>query len=412
MQEEEISVHILVINSGSSSVKFSIFAADGHETRSVYEGEASGLGTPEPKLRFEDASDADRTGGRTLKSGDGTEEASHAISDLVTQAGMPAVDAVGYRVVHTGPNVQQHARVTPELLADLRKAIEFAPLHEPAAIQIIEEMQRRFPSVPHFACFDTVFHETMPEEAKTYALPEEVRKQGVRRYGFHGLSCESIVAQLREADGRGELTFPRRLIVAHLGSGCSVTAIVEGKSIDTTMGLTPDGGVVMGTRPGDLDPGVVLYLLRQQTEDREQAVAAVEAMLNREAGMHALSGMPNDVKRVRAAAAGGYKRARLALAVFTRSVTKAIGGYVALMGGVDAVVFTGGIGEHDAASRREIVAGMGPFGVQLDERRNGAEEKGLRGVGADGGGVCVYVVPAEEDLTIAKHVFAMARERL
>ena len=411
MEQTEDSVHILVINSGSSSVKFSIFLADGRETRSLYEGEASGLGTPEPKLRFEDVSGADQTGGRVLRGGDGTPEASHAIADLVSQAGMPRVDAVGYRVVHTGPDLEQHARVTPELMEKLRKAVEFAPLHEPAAIKIIEEMQGRFPSVPHFACFDTVFHETMPEEAKTYALPGDVRKKGVRRYGFHGLSCESVVAQLREAEGRGEVVFPRRLVVAHLGSGCSVTAIVDGKSVDTTMGLTPDGGVVMGTRPGDLDPGVVLYLLRQQTGNCERAIATVEAMLNREAGMHALSGMANDVKRVRAAAADGDARASLALAVFTRSVTKAVGGYVALMGGVDAVVFTGGIGEHDAASRREIVSGMGAFGVALEEQRNVAEGKGLRRLSSEGVSASVYVVPAEEDLMIARHVFALDCEK-
>ncbi len=405
-------MHILVINSGSSSVKFSIFAADDDETRSLYEGEAGGLGTPEATLRFADASGTDRTAGRRLRPGAETGEASHAIADLVTRAGMPGVDAVGYRVVHTGPRVQQHGRVTPELLEELRKAVEFAPLHEPPAIRIIEEMQGRFPSVPHFACFDTVFHETMPEEAKTYGLPDAVRERGVRRYGFHGLSCESVVAQLREAGGRGELVFPARLIVAHLGSGCSVTAIQDGESVDTSMGLTPDGGVVMGTRPGDLDPGVVLYLLRQQRGDREQAVAAVEVMLNRDAGMHALSGLPNDVKRVRAAAKGGDVRARLALAVFTRSVTKAIGGYVALIGGVDAVVFTGGIGEHDAASRREIVAGMKAFGLKLEERRNLEEGNGLRQISSDDASATLYVVPAEEDLMIARHVFAMDRGKL
>ena len=249
----------------------------------------------------------------------------------------------------------------------------------------------------------------MPEEAKTYALPDEVRARGVRRYGFHGLSCESIVAQLREAGARGELAFPRRLIVAHLGSGCSVTAIYEANSVDNTMGLTPDGGVVMGTRPGDLDPGVVLYLLRQQTSDREAAVAAVESMLNHDAGTHALSGLPNDLKHVRETARGGDARATLALAVFTRSVTKAIGAYIALLGGIDAVVFTGGIGEHDAASRHEILRGMEAFGIVLDDRRNETAGASLRRLSVEDAEPAVYVATAEEDKMIARHVAAMNR---
>ncbi len=400
-------MHVLVINSGSSSVKFSIFACEGGETRSVAAGEASGLGTGKPEFRFADAAGVYCAGQRVLKPEDGVAEVGHVIAEAVSDARMPRVEAVGHRVVHPGATLTGHCRITPEVMTELRGAIGFAPLHEPAAIDMIEEMHQHFQDAPQFACFDTVFHETMPEAAKTYALPKEVRARGVRRYGFHGLSCESIVGQMREAAERGEIAFPKRLVIAHLGSGCSVTAVVDGKSVDTTMGLTPDGGVVMGTRPGDLDPGVVLYLLRQQGGDREQTVAAVEGMLNREAGVHALSGIANDMKQVRQAAADGDANAVLALEVFTRSVTKAVGGFVALMGGVDAVVFTAGIGEHDAASRREIVASMAAFGIALDERRNSATGDGLRDVSADGAAAKVYVAPAEEDRMIARHVAAM-----
>jgi acetate kinase len=253
--------------------------------------------------------------------------------------------------------MDRHQRITDEVLKDLEDAVVFAPLHDPAVIVVIKAMMAKFPSVPHYACFDTVFHQTMPEEATTYPIPIEYRERGVRRYGFHGLSCESIVQRLR---GEKTISFPKRMVIAHLGSGCSVTAVVDGCSIDTTMGLTPTGGVVMGTRPGDLDPGLLLYLLRETTGDQ---VSALEKMLNHDAGMVALSGMPNDMKAVREAAAKGDARARLATEIFTRTVKKALGGFIALMGGIDAVVFAGGIGEHDARSRAEIVAGMQGLGI-------------------------------------------------
>jgi acetate kinase len=230
-------------------------------------------------------------------------------------------------------------------------------LHNPEALAIIREDMRRFPGVEQYACFDTVFHQTMPEEAMTYPIPMTYRDRGVRRYGFHGLSCESIVRQMLARGARA----PKRMVIAHLGSGCSVTALLDGCSVDTTMGLTPTGGVVMGTRPGDLDPGLVLYLLRQQKEDREGTISEIETMFNHECGMVALTGQANDVKLIRKSAADGSSRAILALKVFTRSVTKAIGGYCWLLGGLDAVVFTGGIGEHDMFTRHEILNNLQGF---------------------------------------------------
>ena len=275
------------------------------------------------------------------------------------------------------------------------------PLHDPVAVEIIEEMMERLPDVGHYACFDTVFHETMPEVAKTYAIPEEYREKGVRRYGFHGLSCESVVVQLHEAG----IAVPKWMVIAHLGSGCSVTAVVEGKSVDTTMGLTPTGGVVMGTRPGDLDPGLMLYLLRQQTGD---AAKELEAMVNHKAGMVALSGMANSMKDVRKASVDGDAKAKLAIDVFTRSVRKAIGGFAFLMGGLDVVVFTGGIGEHDAATRSEVLAGLDGMGIVLDATADEANSDEVRVVSESESKTVVYVVPAEEDRMIAWHVGQMA----
>ena len=332
------------------------------------------------------------------------------LEEAVCGPGMPAIDAVGYRVVHPGARLDQHQKITDEVLRDLEQAVPFAPLHDPAAIALIRETMKRFPQARHYACFDTIFHQTMPVEASTYAIPSKYREQGVRRYGFHGLSCEGVVDDLRAASDKGQANFPRRMVIAHLGSGCSVTALVDGQSVDTTMGLTPTGGVVMGTRPGDLDPGLVLYLLRQAEGDRVAALSAVETIVNHQAGMVALSGQPNDMRATRKAAEAGSADARLALQVFTRSVRKAIGAFAWLMGGLDAVVFTGGIGEHDGKSRAEILSGLESSGVVLDKAANEAGGDELRRVSSADSPVAVWVVTAQEDRMIAVHVGQMESE--
>ena len=404
-------LHILVINDGSSSVKASVFCAEaGGDLRRVMEGEASGLGTDAARMELRGPGGEDWAQGIDAGGMKDVTGAVTAISEAVSRPGRPKVDAVGYRVVHPGARLKGHQRATPEVMEELRRAEEFAPLHDPAAVATVEEMMRRLPGAGHFLCFDTVFHETMPEVATTYALPRAVRDRGVRRYGFHGLSCESVVRQMRASADRGEMAFPRRMILAHLGSGCSVTAVVGGESLDNSMGLTPDGGVVMGTRPGDLDPGVVLWMLRQETGDLHAAVSRVEGTLNRDAGVHAISEMPNDVRAVRETAAKGNAQARLALRIFTRSVKKTLAGYVGLMGGVDALVFAGGIGEHDAASRQEIVEGLGCMGITIDAARNSGAGKGIQRISADGATAAVYVVPAEEEMAIAGHVWQMSQQ--
>ena len=396
-------MNVLVINSGSSSIKFSMFRVDDGATNSpaeLYDGELSGVGALSPEFKFKDANGKDLAIGGRVTAGT-VEEAIRTVEEAVSAEGLPKVEAVGYRVVHPGAKLRGHQKITPEVLQALREAKAFAPLHEPVAVEIIEEMMERLPDVGHYACFDTVFHETMPEAAKTYAIPEEYREKGVRRYGFHGLSCESVVAQIREAG----IAVPRRMVIAHLGSGCSVTALVDGKSVDTTMGLTPTGGVVMGTRPGDLDPGLVIYLLRQMKGDTTKEL---EAMVNHKAGMVALSGMANDMKAMRKAATEGDAKAKLAIEVFVRSVRKAIGGFVFLMGGVDALVFTGGIGEHDAATRSEVLVGLEEVGIFLDAVADAAKGDGVRLVSGSDSKTAVYVVPAEEDRMIAWHVGQMA----
>ena len=399
-------MNVLVINSGSSSIKFSMFRVeDGAESFQtspveIYDGELSGIGADKPDFKFKNAEGRDLAGGHEVKAGS-VEEAVRTVEEAVGAEGLPKVEAVGYRVVHPGAKLKGHQRITVEVVEALREAKTFAPLHEPVAVEMIEEMMERLPDVPHYACFDTVFHETMPEVAKVYAIPAEYREEGVRRYGFHGLSCESVVAQMRAAG----IVVPKRMVIAHLGSGCSVTALVDGKSVDTTMGLTPTGGVVMGTRPGDLDPGLMIYLLRQMKGD---AAASLEEMVNKKAGMVALSEMANSMKDVRKAAGEGNAKAKLAVDVFVRSVRKAIGGFAFLMGGLEVVVFTGGIGEHDAATRSEVMAGLSELGISVDEVANVAKGDGVRVVSKGDSKTAVYVVPAAEDWMIAWHVGEMA----
>jgi acetate kinase len=399
-------MHVLVINPGSSSIKFAMYADGWAELRVLYSGELNDIGEASAALKLRNNAGKDIGGSVGEVKAGSMEEAIGTIQRVIALPGLARPDAVGYRVVHPGPHVRGHQRLTPEVLAELKKAVVFAPLHDPAALEMIVEMMRRAPDVVRFACFDTVFHETMPEEATVYALPAEVRAEGVRRYGFHGLSCESIVYELRRAR---RVPFPRRLVIAHLGSGCSVTACIDGKSVDTTMGLTPTGGVVMGTRPGDLDPGVVLYLLRRQGA----TVESVEKLLNRESGLEALGGI-NDMKELRRRAAAGDAPAQLAVRVLCRSVARAIAGFIGLYG-ADAIVFTGGIGEHDTASREEIAVALCGFGVQLDVDANRLKPKDsgpfdaqrILKISGEGSAITMYVVPAEEDLMIARWVARM-----
>ncbi len=372
----------------------------------LYDGELSDIGSTNAQLVLKAANGDDLSGAAGSQLGaETTEQSIQVVLDALSRPHMPKVEAVGYRVVHPGAKLDSQVRVTAEVLDDLQAAVEFAPLHDPAAISLIRQGMKRFPSVGHYACFDTIFHQTMPEEATTYPIPKALREQGARRYGFHGLSLESVVRQLRGEHNE----LPRRMVIAHLGSGSSVTALVDGHSVDTTMGLTPDGGVVMGTRPGDLDPGLVLYLLRKQKGSREEMASALESMLNHQSGIVALSGLVNDMKLVRKAAAGGNGDASLALKIFTRSVTKAIGGFCWLLGGLDAIVFTGGIGEHDARTREDVLRGLEGMGVSLESERNDIGQGCLRSIGASQSKTKVFVVPSQEDRMIATHVDRMIR---
>jgi len=310
---------VLALNSGSSSLKYGLYAVESEPVLLVG-------GTIET---------AEHHGDDHARFFDTIETALHA---------GPTPTVIGHRIVHGGPHRDAHCRIDAAVMADLEAGCAFAPLHGPASLALIRAAGARYPGVPQVACFDTAFHAGMPDVAKTLPIAKEYLAGGVRRYGFHGLSCESIVYQLGDK-------IPARLVIAHLGNGASVTAVRDGRSIDTSMGLTPSGGVMMATRTGDLDPGILLYLLREAGLDQD----SLATLVDHRSGMAGVSGLSGDMRVLRAAATGD---ADLAIRMFERSVCKQIAAMIASLGGVDTLVLTGGIGKNDAATGRAIRAGL------------------------------------------------------
>ena len=372
---------ILAVNSGSSSLKVGLFAAQNDEETVVLRGAADGIGKPDGRLRVEDSA-----GRVLLDEGYSLDTQAKALEEslraLVKFADSAPV-AVGHRVVHGGPHLREHQRITNNLIATLEASVHFAPLHIPAALALIRETERLLPGAQQFACFDTAFHITMPETSFVYALPEEIRSKGVQRYGFHGLSYESIVHRLGKE-------IPPRTVCAHLGSGASLVALRDGRSVDTSMGLTPTGGVPMATRIGDLDPGVLLFLMRTE----RMGADALETMLNRKSGFAALAGGESDMRKLLERMEKGDHDAALAVDVFASAVRKFIGAYAAELGGLDLLVFTGGIGEHSDVVRGRICEGLEFLGIRP---------------GASGQFSNVMVMTSEEEVQIARHCRRLMR---
>lgn len=341
---------ILVLNSGSSSLKFGLFAHAGGDESLLLAGSAEGIGRSDGSLRIT-APD-----GRVLVQEERVLEsqtdALQVLARVLAEQKHARPAAVGHRVVHGGPHLRAHQRLTPEVRQRLQDAVHFAPLHIPPALALIDEASSIFSDAQHFACFDTAFHSTLPPRAAQLALPRRYVDAGVIRYGFHGLSYESLVTRLG-AD------LPPRAVFAHLGNGSSLCALQDGKSVDTSMGLTPTGGVPMGTRSGDLDPGVLLYLMRVEHLDAD----ALETLLNRQSGLAGYADGESDMQALEKRAAAGDANASLALEAFATAVRKTIGAYAALMGGIDLLVFTGGIGEHSAEIRRRVCDGLAFMGL-------------------------------------------------
>lgn len=381
---------ILVINSGSSSLKFGLYVQREGEERAVLDGLADGIGRDSGKLELNDAH------GQTLRSetirfASEDEALSHAARWLAELSQLKPF-AVGHRVVHGGPRLLAHQLITPAVLAELQNCIHFAPLHIPTALRLITAAEKAYPQLPQFACFDTAFHATIPEVGSRFALPRPLFDEGIHRYGFHGLSYESIVRQLGTQ-------LPSRTVIAHLGNGASLAAVKDGRSVDTSMGLTPTGGIVMATRSGDLDPGVLLYLLRVKKMNAD----SLEHMLNRESGLTGISAGKSDMRDLESAAAGGDQKAQVAIEIFCTGIRKVIAAYAAVLDGLDMLIFSGGIGEHSAPVRSSVCNGLGFLGVSIDDAGNQLNASTL----STKGSVHVRIVPSQEDLQIARHSRAL-----
>ena len=396
------SLPILVLNSGSSSIKFSVYGTGDGEPQKLHEGSVDGIGTDQGKFWIKDAEGkkvVDETPALPTRA-----VAFKLVADALHSKDFPSPSAIGHRMVSGGPTVQTNQRITPALIEEMERYKAFAPLHTPIAIYIMREAIRQFPGIPNFVCLDTWFHRHMPEVVTRLPIPEEYAAMGVRRYGAHGLSYESIIYQLKP-------TVPQKLIVAHLGNGASIAAIRDGRGLDTSMGLTPLGGIISGTRTGDIDPGVLLFILRKIAEtakDAPEAADLLEAVVSKKAGLLGVSELSNDMRDLRDAIAHGNAKARLAVEKFTWTIAKWIGGYVAELGGLDMLVFTGGIGENDIASRAEICDGLGALGITLDAARNNVH--GAAVISAEHSAVIVRVIPPAEDLMIVNHVVRLLAE--
>jgi acetate kinase len=388
MEDSDRRELALVLNAGSSSLKFCLYR--GRENwRVEARGQIEGIGTS-PRLKIKDGA-GQSLAQHDVAAGDGHAAVKVVADWLRSQFGGARVLGVGHRVVHGGPRFAGPALVSAEVLAELRELVPLAPLHQPYNLAAIEAVVERLPGVPQVACFDTSFHRNQPAVAQLIPLPSEIRARGVERYGFHGLSYEYIASVLPEIApeiARG------RVIVAHLGSGASMCALGAGQSIDSTLGFTALDGLCMGTRPGALDPGVVLHLFQGLGLSAKE----VETLLYKKSGLLGISGISNDMRDL-------LKRtepeARLAVDYFIYRCAKELGALAAVLGGIDGVVFTAGIGENSAEIRERVCRASAWLGIELDEQANAA---GQPRITAPQSKVSAWVIPTNEELMIARHM--------
>jgi len=380
---------VLTINGGSSSIKFAVYPLRGPFSKTLH-GKIDRIGLPGTNLAFADS---------TQKSAPPlpVPAATHAsvvkflLGWLESQIGFSSVRVIGHRVVH-GLNHSAPARVTPKLLAELRRLTPCDPDHLPHELALLEAFRRRHPEIPQVACFDTAFHQTMPSVAKLLPLPRRFDRRGIRRYGFHGLSYAFLVEELVRLGDPAATS--GRVILAHLGNGASIAAVRHGRSRDTSMGFTPAAGLVMSTRSGDLDPGLVSYL----TRTGQMTPAQFDRMVNHQSGLLGVSGTSSDVRDLLAAEATDVRAAE-ALALFCYQAKKWIGAYAAALGGLDTLVFAGGIGENAPVLRERICADLEFLGVKIDRKRNA---RNAAVISSPTGRVRVRVIPTDEELMIAR----------
>lgn len=390
---------VIVVNSGSSSIKYEAFGLDG--LSAAAKGILERIGEPDSRLKHRWLSPSGRWEEivETRRVADHREGFSF-ILEVSRKArkgsSLPEIFAVGHRVVHGGEKFNEPAVIDDAVLATIEELMPLAPLHNPANVTGIKVMRELLPDVPQVAVFDTAFHQTMPARAFRYALPAELYgSYGIRRYGFHGTSHQYVTGEAARYLGRPARAL--NLITLHLGNGASATAIEKGKSIDTSMGLTPLEGLIMGTRCGDLDPAVHFYLARKAGRPFEE----LEGILNRESGLKGICGV-NDMREIQNRSMGGDAQAKLAIEMFCYRIRKYIGAYYAALGSVDAIVFTGGIGENSAVVRTKSCDGLSALGIAIDEQKNSLDAGGAREIQSKESRVRVLVIPTNEELEIAR----------
>ena len=398
-------MNILVLNCGSSSIKYKLFRMPEGEVSAA--GLLERIGEEVSVLSHRAGEGKVRREGRVADHREGLRWVVDALMDPEHGAigGPSEIDAVGHRVVHGGEKFTGSVLVTSEVVETIREFSHLAPLHNPPNLMGIEAARELLPDVPQVAVFDTAFHGTMPRCAYLYAIPYEYYENyHIRRYGFHGTSHRYVT--LRAAQILGRPLEELKLITCHLGNGCSMAAVKGGRSVDTSMGFTPLEGLVMGTRSGDLDPAIVPFLARREGLSADE----VEGILNKRSGLLGLSGISNDMREVERAAEGGDERAKVALEVFAYRVKKYIGAYIAVLGGLDALVFTAGIGENSYRMREMICEGLEVFGIALDHERNRRTVGRKEGdISREGSPVRVLVVPTDEELLIAEDTFEIVK---
>jgi acetate kinase len=380
---------ILSLNGGSSSLKFAVYRLSGTAEERMFSGAVEAIGQPSGKawLRGRDKALQEETG----KFPDHTAAMKKMFAGLREQ-GVEKLAAAGHRIVHGGPKFTAPQLIDVRLKQALKELIPFAPLHLPSQIAMIEAVEAHFPDLPQVACFDTAFHSRMPEEAQRFALPQRFWEQGIRRYGFHGLSYEYVIGKLEGKLGR-------RAIIAHLGNGASMVALKDGLPMDTSMGMTPTGGFMMGTRSGDLDPGVLIHLLKTGYSAEQ-----LEELVDHEAGLLGVSGHTSDMKALLQKSQTD-SAAHMAVKMFAYQVRKFIGAYAAVLNGLDTLVFTGGIGERAADVRGKICSGLGYLGVALETQANA---QNAEVISLPNSQCAVRVVQTDEDLMIVRHTRAVS----
>ncbi|SDD56005.1 acetate kinase [Rhodococcus tukisamuensis] len=392
---------VLVINSGSSSIKFQLVDPDAGDA--VADGIVERIGEPEGLVKLRHGGVDTEHRGPIADHSEGLRQAFSMLAEVGLDLASAGIAAVGHRVVHGGEVFYQPTEITPEVLAEISRLSELAPLHNPANATGIEGAVRELPDVPHVAVFDTAYFHTLPARARTYAIDRDVaREHSVRRYGFHGTSHEYVAGQVAATLGRDVAELNQ--IVLHLGNGASASAIEGGRAVDTSMGLTPLEGLVMGTRSGDIDAGVVTHLHRSAGMDVEE----IDALLNRRSGLKGLCGV-NDFRELRRLIDTGDADAVLAYDVYVHRLRKYIGAYLVTLGRLDAITFTAGVGENVAEVRADALAGLAGLGIEVDPDRNTAKDRGARLISTDDSAVAVLVVPTNEELAIARAALRFAR---